>query len=127
MEGKFEEWAIIDLFGHQKTAGKVSEQQIGGTSFVRVDTPPAHGQKPFTCLYGPGAIYKIAITDEETAPAAAQYFQPAPMDKFQARDLLASLNQVDGDTCSLVVLPSAMTHDDQKCRCYEGDEDELPY
>lgn len=33
---KFEEWAIIDLFGHQKIAGRISEQQIGGSSFVHV-------------------------------------------------------------------------------------------
>ena len=97
MEGKFEEWAIIDLFGHQKTAGKVSEQQIGGTSFVRVDTPSVNGSKPFTCLYGPGAIYKIAITDEETATAAAQYYQPVPMDRYSAREMLVLLPSWKGD------------------------------
>lgn len=36
-ENKFEEWAVLELFGHQRLAGKVSEAQIGGTSFVRIE------------------------------------------------------------------------------------------
>lgn len=39
MSEKFEQWAIVDLFGHTRIAGKVSEQVIGGCSFVRVDVP----------------------------------------------------------------------------------------
>jgi hypothetical protein len=33
----FEEWALLELFGHQRLAGRVTEQQLGGASFVRVD------------------------------------------------------------------------------------------
>lgn len=28
-EGKFEEWAIVELMGHRKFAGRVSEAPIG--------------------------------------------------------------------------------------------------
>jgi hypothetical protein len=85
---KFEEWAIIDLFGHQRIAGKISEQQVGGSSFVRVDVPAIGEQKPFTKLFGPGAIYSITITDEETAIAAAEYYKPVPMDQWTVKDML---------------------------------------
>lgn len=85
---KFEEWAIIDLFGHQKIAGRISEQQVGGSSFVRVDVPAIDKQKPFTKLFGPGAIYSITITDEETATAAANYYKPIPMDQWTVKDML---------------------------------------
>jgi len=87
---KFEEWAIIDLFGHQKIVGRVSEQQVGGSSFVRVDVPQIGEQKPFTKLFGPGAIYSITITDRETAIAAAQYFTPVPMEQWTVKDMLNS-------------------------------------
>ena len=89
MEGKdFKEYAIIDLFGHQRIAGRVSEQQIGGSSFVRVDVPQIGEQKPFTKLFGSGAIYSITITDEETAKAAAAYIAPEPMDKWSVREMM---------------------------------------
>ena len=38
-EKAFEQWAIVEIFGHQRIAGKVTEQTIGGCSFVRVDVP----------------------------------------------------------------------------------------
>jgi hypothetical protein len=34
-----EQWAIVEIFGHQRIAGRLTEQTIGGCSFVRVDVP----------------------------------------------------------------------------------------
>ena len=39
MTDKFDHWCIVELFGHNQIAGKVTEQAIGGQSFVRVDVP----------------------------------------------------------------------------------------
>lgn len=68
---KFEQFAIVELFGHQVIAGKVSEQVIGGQGFVRVDVPAVGGQDAFTKFYGSGAIYAITPCDEDTMLAAA--------------------------------------------------------
>lgn len=43
MSEKFEQFAVVELFGHQIIAGKVSEQVIGGQGFVRVDVPAIEG------------------------------------------------------------------------------------
>jgi hypothetical protein len=88
MADQFSEWAILDLFGHQKIAGRVSEQQIGGSSFVRVDVPEVEGQPAYTKLFGPGSIYSITITDEVTARAAAAYWRPVPMEQWTVREML---------------------------------------
>jgi hypothetical protein len=40
----FDQWCIVELFGHTKIAGKVSEAQIGGQSFIRVDVPQIEHQ-----------------------------------------------------------------------------------
>jgi hypothetical protein len=88
MTEKFENWAIVELFGHTKVAGKVSEQSIGGCSFVRVDIPDTPAGPACTRLYGNGAIYGIIITDEKTARAAAGYFTPAPLDRWSIDSML---------------------------------------
>lgn len=88
MSEKFEQWAIVEIMGHQRLAGKVTEQAIGGASFVRVDVPEVEGCQPFTKLLGNSAIYAITITDEETAKAAARHFQQRPMDEWSARAML---------------------------------------
>lgn len=92
----FSEWAILELFGHQRIAGRVSEQTIGGCSFIRVDVPPVCGPA-FTRLFGAGAIYSITVTDQETAILAAKYWNALPMDRFTARNLLGLPTHVDDD------------------------------
>lgn len=88
MSEKFESWAIVEVMGHQRLAGKVSEQAVGGTAFVRVDVPAVAGCQAFTKLLGSGAIYAITITDEETARAAAGQIRQKPMDEWSARRML---------------------------------------
>ncbi len=88
MSEKFEQWAIVEVMGHQRLAGKVTEQAIGGTAFVRVDVPEVNKCQPFTKLLGSGAIYAITIVNEETARAVAGQLQQKPMDEWSARQAL---------------------------------------
>jgi len=78
----FEEWALVELFGHTKFAGKVTEQSIGGCSFVRLDVPAGTDRRAFTKIYGQNAIYCITITDEQTAREAADHLPPTPLPKW---------------------------------------------
>lgn len=79
---KFEAWAIVELFGHQRVAGRVSEQAIGGETFVRVDIPRvdefAEVDEFYTRLFGKGAIYCINVTDERAARVAAKQICARP-------------------------------------------------
>lgn len=85
---KFESWAIVELFGHTRMAGHVSEQTVGGASFVRVDVPDTDGQPGFTRLLGAGAIYAINPCTEELARAAAGRFRTQPIQAYEIRGLL---------------------------------------
>ena len=35
----FGEWCILELFGHRRLGGYVTEQEIGGVSFIRIEVP----------------------------------------------------------------------------------------
>ena len=95
MEKGFEEWAIVEIFGHQRIAGRVSEQTIGGCSFVRVDVPECPKHQAFTKLYGQGAIYAMTITDEKTARMAAESYAPEPMDRWTVQRMIEELPAPD--------------------------------
>lgn len=79
MSDRFESWAIVELFGHQKIAGCVAEQQIAGTVMLRVDVPGIAEQAGFTRFYGGSAVYSITPTDEATARAAVDVLRARPI------------------------------------------------
>jgi len=77
--------AIIDLFGHTRIAGKVTEEAVGGAALIRVDVPETDGQQAYTRYYGIGAIYSIAPTDEATMLRAARALRQEPIHAYELR------------------------------------------
>ena len=75
----FDNFCIVELFGHQKIAGRVTEQTIGGQPFVRVDVPQTKRHPAFTRMFGNGAIYSITPVDSETAHLAAENLYTEPV------------------------------------------------
>jgi hypothetical protein len=73
---KFESWGHIELMGHQRIAGRISEQVIGGGNLVRVDVPD--GESFRTVYYGSSAIYALHVTDEAAARAVAKTLGTQP-------------------------------------------------
>jgi hypothetical protein len=92
-------WAVVELFGHDRVAGFVTEQEIAGSAFVRVDVPgdEATGDG-FSKLYGPSAIYSITPVAEEVALAAVRAFKPRPLGQwhFEVRNQLPA-PMIDAD------------------------------
>lgn len=92
----FDQFAIVELMGHQRIAGRLTEQVVGGSAFVRVDVPALPGVPAFTKLLGPSSIYAITIVDEETANAAARMISARPVTVFSARQMLGISNETFG-------------------------------
>jgi uncharacterized RmlC-like cupin family protein len=89
MAEKFEAWGIVELMGHQRAAGRLSEQTIGGANLLRVDIP--HGEGFRTAFYGSSAIYAVHITDETIARAAASAHGTRPTYAYEVSDELRKL------------------------------------
>lgn len=90
-EQKIEQWAIVEIFGHTRIAGLVSEQTIGGCAFVRVDVPALGEEQAFTKLFGQGAIYAITFVDEAAAKLAARAIRARPITTWELRGEIAKL------------------------------------
>ena len=98
-QAKFEGWAVIGLFGHQKEAGFVTTEYYGGAAMFRIDVPelparewileqPQRGDNyellpvgtkvkreavsARTRLVGPGAVYDMTPCTEELVRRAIE-------------------------------------------------------
>lgn len=95
----FDCWAVLELFGHVRLAGRVTEASIGGCSFLRVDVPDRDtGEVKFTRYFGNGAIYSMTPVTEEVARRVGDGNAAAPVKPWEmpARALPAADDQPGG-------------------------------
>lgn len=83
----FESWAMVECFGHSRYAGKVSEQAIGGATFIRIDVPAIEmkeGERlpAFTKLLGPASIFAITPCTQEKALELVRFFRKDALPVF---------------------------------------------
>ena len=93
----FDAWVLLELMGHRRLAGRLTEQRIGGATFLRIDVPAVDGQPEATQFYAPGAVYCVTPVDEETARKAAANFRPEPIRRWELPALPATDDPIDPD------------------------------
>lgn len=81
---KFEAWALLELMGHRRLAGKVSDALIGGATVIRIDVP-GENDTWTTQFYAPSALYCLTPVSESTARDLAKRMRPAPIHPFELR------------------------------------------
>lgn len=117
-------WAIVELMGHSKIAGAVTQDHACGLALIRVDVPevvkieqvwrngayvperrviPSHSRS-----LGVQAIYSINWCDEAAARVAAHAIQHVPLRSFSLRSVLASLPEADRQELLALTAGSAM-------------------
>lgn len=113
----FNTWAIVEVLGHKKVAGFVTEQTFGSAALIRVDVPET--QQPerrgyvgnrwgaiaprttgaYSKLIGVGSIYCITPCTEEVARKAAVVIEgehdPIPVAIPEERRLAAPTADAD--------------------------------
>lgn len=88
----FKEWCLVELFGHQKIVGMVSEATLAGGAFLRVDVPTFNGEPAFTRFYGPSAIYSINPVSEEVARGLMANYRHEPVSRFELPQIAEKVN-----------------------------------
>lgn len=80
----FDEWAIVELMGHRKLAGRVSEAPLGRGELFRLDVPDGLMSDRFvTQFYGWSSVYCMTVTDELAARKFAVMHQPTPVHRWE--------------------------------------------
>lgn len=88
---KFDQWCVVEVMGHKKFAGRVTEGPFG---LVQIDVPEvtlSSGQllPPFSKMLGAHAIYAMTPCTEETARAFARDFRSQAFHSYELPALTA--------------------------------------
>ena len=86
-------WAIIEIMGFRKHAGRIREVEQFGTKMLRIDIPiDGDSEKWETRFYGGPSIFSITPTDKESVLKANKPYEPPALTRYrqpeeaQARD-----------------------------------------
>ena len=93
----FSMYALVELFGHARIAGKVSEQVIAGNGFVRVDVPETSKRPAYTKFFGPSAIYSMTPVSEEITRELAKGIYPPDIVPLTAPVRQLSMSDEEGE------------------------------
>jgi hypothetical protein len=88
MTEQFKTWAMVELFGHTRIAGEVSEQTIAGGAMVRIDVPETEKSPAFTRIVNVNAIYAINPMTEEMVKSIAGQVNVKPIQAWDIRDYI---------------------------------------
>lgn len=81
-EEGFSQWAIVELMGHKKVAGKVTKDITFGSPILRIDVPPTEAYPAFTQYYGVSAIYCMTPVSVEVACLVAGNLKVDPVSVY---------------------------------------------
>jgi hypothetical protein len=82
MAETFDSWAVLELMGHVRMAGRVTEEERFGSKMGRIDVPGPDDS--FTTVYFGGAsVYRMTPTTEEIARSVAGHNQPRPVSLYE--------------------------------------------
>lgn len=97
-----DDWMIVELLGHRRLAGRVSEVTVAGHGFLRLDIPPAGADPGRTQFIAPSAVYALHPVDETTARTAATTWRPEPVSRWELRPAPPTRRDVDDAITQLI-------------------------
>lgn len=118
MKKESERWAIIDLFGHTRLAGRVSEVQQFGTSMCRIEVPEVDGRPGFTRDVGGAAIFGMTDVSEDLAVAFTRAQRTAPVQPYELKMLASATQPPDAE----LVGEGDESHDSDSIDNADGEE-----
>lgn len=79
----FDDWAVVEIMGHVRLAGRVREETVFGQALIRVDIPAVDEHPAFTRYFHPQALYSLCPCDEGTALTVAKRERHPPIKTWE--------------------------------------------
>lgn len=79
---KFAHWCVLEIMGHQRFAGYLTEITIAGTPMLQLTVPEYRDQPEFTRIFGGGSVYSISPCTEELARGMIPRLRQTPISIF---------------------------------------------
>lgn len=117
----FSGWSVLELMGHRRLGGYVSQHEFAGAAFIRIDVPGEGGEVAATQLYAPAAVYCLTPTTEANARAVALRNRPEPVQRWE---LPAPTTEAEREGCADCGRPIPLGRD--LCEGCAGDYDDEP-
>lgn len=95
-ETRFEQWAICELVGHVRLAGRLTEETLFGATLGRIDIPTDDGEF-LTQYFGGRSVYRITPVSEEAARQVARSARPAPIYRLELTEGKQERDWIDMD------------------------------
>lgn len=94
---KLEQFAVVEMMGHRKIVGKITESDIGTGSLLKVTVLGKNGTPERTEYIGVASIYCLTIVDEEVAVLSAKSYTPEPTWAYGLSQRSLSSGQYEDD------------------------------
>lgn len=91
-----EVWAVVEMFGHIKMAGRLTEEERFGGKAGRLDIPTESGAYA-TSYFTSSSLFRLTIVTEATARAVAKQSWPRPVEPYEPKRLTDSSFLVEDD------------------------------
>jgi hypothetical protein len=79
-------WGILELMGHVRMAGQISEEERFGSKVGRIDCPSSEspdGTGFVTVYFTAASVYRLTACTEEAARAVAYRSVPRPVHQYE--------------------------------------------
>lgn len=83
VEEGFGIWAILELMGHVKVSGYVTEEELFGSKLGRIDVPADDERETVTQYFGGQSVYRLTPVSEDVARAFARRSRPQPVQVYE--------------------------------------------
>lgn len=79
---KLDCYAVVELMGHLKIAGRIIETTVAGAPMLRVDVPETSNQPAFTKFFGASAVYAITPMEKDTCMRFVEDYKTDPIYEY---------------------------------------------